>query len=58
MTTRTLPYDVAAQLRTPAEAIAYLTAWARVAPLDWVGFLRALRDAARAIPAWCNGEKE
>ena len=56
--TRTVPYDVAAQLRSPAKAITYLTAWLREAPLDWVGCMRALRDIARAIPAWRHGEKK
>lgn len=56
--TRTVPYDVAAQLRSPAEAITYLTAWLREAPLDLVGCMRALRDIARAIPAWRHGEKK
>ena len=57
MTMRPVPYDVASQLRSPAEAIAYLAAWLREAPLDWFGCMRALRDMAHAIPAWRNGEK-
>jgi DNA-binding phage protein len=32
--TRTMPYDVAAQLRTPKEMAAYLDAWLADAPED------------------------
>ena len=56
MTTQ-IVHEVAAQLRSPGEAFAYLTALMRKAPLDWLGYMRALRDIARAIPAWRTGEK-
>ncbi len=46
--TKTLPYDVAAQLRTPAEMAAYLDAWLSEAPEDVAGIARALGDIARA----------
>ena len=46
--TKTLPYDVAAQLRTPEEMAAYLDAWLVEAPDDAVGIARALGDIARA----------
>ena len=45
---RTMPYDVAEQLRTPAEMAAYLDAWLAEAPDDAVGIARALGDIARA----------
>lgn len=45
---RTLPYDVAEQLRTPAEMAAYLDAWLDEAPDDAAGIARALGDIARA----------
>jgi probable addiction module antidote protein len=45
---RTLPYDVAAQLRTPEEMAAYLDAWLAEAPDDAAGIARALGDIARA----------
>ncbi|MCM5571055.1 putative addiction module antidote protein [Burkholderiaceae bacterium FT117] len=44
----TLPYDVAAQLRSPAEMAAYLDAWLEDAPDDVAGIARALGDVARA----------
>jgi probable addiction module antidote protein len=47
-TTRTTPYDVAEQLRTPAEMAAYLDAWLDEAPEDASGIARALGDIARA----------
>ncbi len=46
--TKTLPYDVAAQLRTPEEMAAYLDAWLDEAPDDAAGIARALGDIARA----------
>jgi probable addiction module antidote protein len=45
---RTLPYDVADQLRTPDEMAAYLDAWLAEAPDDVGGIARALGDIARA----------
>jgi probable addiction module antidote protein len=46
--TRTVRYDVAAQLRTPEEMAAYLDAWLAEAPDDVAGIARALGDIARA----------
>ena len=46
--TRTIPYDVAEQLRTPQEMAAYLDAWLDEAPDDAAGIARALGDIARA----------
>ncbi|MDQ3260784.1 MAG: putative addiction module antidote protein [Pseudomonadota bacterium] len=46
--TKTFPYDVAAQLRTPEEMAAYLDAWLEEAPEDAQGIARALGDIARA----------
>jgi probable addiction module antidote protein len=46
--TKTVPYDVAEQLRTPAEMAAYLDAWLAEAPDDAAGIARALGDIARA----------
>ncbi len=46
--TRTVPYDVAQQLRTPEEMAAYLDAWLAEAPEDASGIARALGDIARA----------
>lgn len=46
--TKTLPYDVADQLRTPEEMAAYLDAWLSEAPEDVAGIARALGDIARA----------
>lgn len=46
--TKTMPYDVAAQLRTPEEMAAYLDAWLEEAPDDAQGIARALGDIARA----------
>jgi len=45
---KTVPYDVADQLRTPAEMAAYLDAWLEQAPDDAQGIARALGDLARA----------
>jgi probable addiction module antidote protein len=46
--TRTVAYDVSAQLRTPEEMAAYLDAWLEEAPDDAAGIARALGDIARA----------
>ena len=44
----TMPYGVAAQLRTPEEMAAYLDAWLDEAPDDATGIARAVVDVARA----------
>jgi probable addiction module antidote protein len=46
--TKTVPYDVAQQLRSPEEMAAYLDAWLMDAPDDAAGIARALGDIARA----------
>ena len=46
--TKTLPYHVAEQLRTPDQRAAYLDAWLTEAPDDAAGIARALGDIARA----------
>ena len=46
--TRTFPYDVAEQLRTPEEMAAYLDAWLDEAPDDAAGIAIALGNVARA----------
>ena len=46
--TKTVPYDVAEQLRTPDEVAAYLDAWLAEAPDDATGIARAFGDIARA----------
>jgi DNA-binding phage protein len=46
--TKTAPYDVAEQLRTPEEMAAYLDAWRAEAPDDAAGVALALGDIARA----------
>lgn len=46
--TKTRPYDVAEQLRTPEEMAAYLDAWLSDYPEDSAGITRALGDVARA----------
>ena len=46
--TKTFPYDIAQQLRTPEEMAAYLDAWLSDAPEDSAGIARALGDVARA----------
>ena len=46
--TKTVPYDVAEQLRTPDEMAEYLDAWLTEAPEDASGIARALGDIARA----------
>ena len=45
---KTVPYDVAEQLRTPEEFAAYLDAWLVETPEDISGIARALGDIARA----------
>ena len=49
--TKTLPYDVAEQLRSPEERAAYLDAWLTEAPDEVAGIARALGDIARARSA-------
>ncbi len=46
--TKTIPYDVAEQLRTPEERAAYLDAWLEEARDDAAGIARVLRDLVRA----------
>jgi len=46
--TKTVPYDVAEQLRTPEEMAAYLDAWFEEAADDAAGIARALGQIARA----------
>ncbi len=46
--TKTVRYDVAAQLRSPEEMAAYLDAWLAEAPDDVSGIARAIGDIARA----------
>ncbi len=46
--TKTVPYDVVEQLRTPEERAAYLDAWLAEAPGDAAGIARAMGDIARA----------
>jgi len=46
--TKTVPYDLAEQLRTPEEMAAYLDAWLAEASDDAAGIARALGDIARA----------
>jgi probable addiction module antidote protein len=46
--TKTFPYDVAEQLRTPEQMAAYLDAWLGDFPEDSAGIARALGDVARA----------
>lgn len=46
--TKTMPYDVAAQLRTPKEVTAYLNAWLSDFPEDTTGFIRALGEIVKA----------
>ena len=45
---KTMPYDIAEQLRTPEEMAAYLDAWLDETPDDATGIGRALGDIARA----------
>lgn len=45
---KTMPYDVAAQLRTPEEMAAYVDAWLAEAPDDAAGIARAVDHVALA----------
>lgn len=45
---RTTAYDVAEELRTPAEMAEYIEAWLEMAPDDARGIARALGNVARA----------
>lgn len=47
-TTKTLPYDVAEQLRTPQRMLAYVAAWLDEAPEGATGIASALGHVARA----------
>ena len=49
--TKTVPYDVAEQLRTPEEMGAYLDAWFEEAPDDAAGIARALGVRLNALAA-------
>jgi probable addiction module antidote protein len=44
--TRTMPYSLEEQLRTPEEIAAYLNAWFTEAPDDATGIVRALGEIA------------
>ena len=46
--TKTMPYNLAEQLRTPEEIAAYLDAWFVEAPDDAAGIVRALGEIVRA----------
>lgn len=46
--TKTLPYDLAEQLRTPEEMAVYLDAWFIEAPEDTAGIARAQSDILTA----------
>lgn len=46
--TKTFPYAVSQQLRTPEEMAAYLDAWLSDFPDDSAGIARAFGDVARA----------
>lgn len=48
-TAKTVPYDIAEQLRTPEEMAAYLDAWLVEAPDDVAGIARALGDLGRTF---------
>jgi DNA-binding phage protein len=48
MKSKTTPYDVAEQLRTPEEMAAYLDAWLEEAPDDAAGIARALGEIGSA----------
>ena len=53
--TKTVPYDVAAQLRTPEEMAAYLDAWFTEAPDDAVGI--AQDSAISHAPKECRASR-
>jgi len=46
--TRTMPYSLAEQLRTPEEIAAYLNAWFTEAPDDATSIVRALGEITHA----------
>ena len=46
--TKTVPFDVANHLRTPATQVAYLNAWLEESPEDVAGIARAFGDVVRA----------
>ncbi len=46
--TKTVPFDVAHHLRTPAAQVAYLNAWLEESPEDVAGIARAFGDVVRA----------
>ena len=46
--TKTVPFDVANHLRTPAAQVAYLNAWLEESPEDVAGIARAFGDVVRA----------
>jgi DNA-binding phage protein len=54
--TKTTPYDVAEQLRTPEEMAAYLDAWVEEAPHDAAGMARAIGDIAQALGVKSHAE--
>lgn len=45
---KTVPFDVANHLRTPADQVAYLNAWLEESPEDVAGIARAFGDVVRA----------
>ncbi|MDP2253731.1 MAG: putative addiction module antidote protein [Thiobacillus sp.] len=45
--TKTMPYSLAEQLRTPEEIAAYIDAWLTEAPDDAASIVRALGDVAQ-----------
>lgn len=45
--TKTMPYSLVKQLRTPEEMAAYLDAWLAETPVDAPGIARALGDIVR-----------
>lgn len=47
--TSTVPYDVAEQLRSTDEVMAYFYAWLEDTPRDEVGMARAIFDLTRAL---------
>jgi DNA-binding phage protein len=56
MKSKTTPYDVAEQLRTPEEMAAYLNAWLEEAPEDAAGIARAICDITRALNVKLHAE--
>lgn len=55
---KTIPYDIAEQLRTPEEMDAYLDAWLTEAPDDTAGIARALGDIERALGLRLHAETD